>query len=212
MYTIGMLKNLELSKTIYPDWKVYVYYNNTVPIEMIDRYKEFDCELFDMSDHDVPGMFWRFFPHEGVERFISRDSDSRLSMREKHAVDEWVDSGETLHVMRDHPHHDIKIYGGMFGLKIDNNFKLEDEINKWIIDEDRSLFNRNGDVKFLKNMVYKKYEKENDILSHDSCFNQYPFTKSFPTKMENFNFVGEIFNEKDKRSWQYSEWINREEI
>lgn len=58
MYTIGLLKNLELAKKIYSDWKVYVYYNTTVPPEYIEKYKEFDnCKLFDMSDLRCPGVF-----------------------------------------------------------------------------------------------------------------------------------------------------------
>lgn len=38
-----------------------------------------------------------------MARFISRDTDSRLGLRESAAVDEWVKSGKMLHTMRDHP-------------------------------------------------------------------------------------------------------------
>jgi len=214
MYTVGLLRNLELSKNIYPDWKVYVYYNNTVPEDFINQYKEFDnCECFDMSNYNIPGMFWRFTPKDGVERFISRDADSRLSMREKMAVDEWISSGKSLHIMRDHPHHDVCIFGGMFGLKINDDFILEYKINEWIVDKDKSLFNRMGDVYFLRDVVYPKYINGNEVLAHDSIYlNKYPFSKPFPTPMEDYKFVGEIYNSDDSRYPQFMNWIGKKEI
>ena len=67
-------------------------------------------------------MSWRFLPLEDptVERFIARDCDSRLTPRDKAAVDAWVESGKKFHVVcmccvdpahlilgqvRDHPSH-----------------------------------------------------------------------------------------------------------
>jgi hypothetical protein len=210
-YTIGALRNIQLSKEIYPDWKIYLYYNNTVSTDIIDKYKEFDhVKLFDMTNYNMPGMFWRFLPNN-CERFISRDADSRLSMREFVAVDDWINSGKIMHTMRDHPHHTVKVFGGMVGFVIDENFKIEDEINKWIVDKDRSLFNRWGDVLFLET-VYDKYLKENNLISHDSCFTEYPFSKPFPTPLTNYRFVGEIFDENDRRYPQYQEWLRKKEI
>lgn len=47
----------------------------------------------------------------GVDVFISRDADSVLSARESAAVQDWLRSGKTLHVMHDHPHHGVPILG-----------------------------------------------------------------------------------------------------
>jgi len=211
-YTVGLLKNIELSEKIYPDWKVFIYYNNTVPVDMIEKYQSFDnCEIFNMDDYNISGMLWRFFPNDGVERFISRDADSRLSEREKYAVDKWIESGKSLHIMRDHPHHTSNIFGGMFGLVIHDDLNLKNEIIKWSLDKKLSLFNKWDDVNFLY-VIYEKYKNMNDIISHDSCFKHFPFSIPFPTPMENFNFVGEIFDENDTRYYQYQEWINKKEI
>ena len=48
---------------------------------------------------------------------IVRDTDSRLGIREKLAVDEWLDSGKKLHIMRDHPYHRVPMLGGMWGCR-----------------------------------------------------------------------------------------------
>ena len=54
---------------------------------------------------DWSGMFWRFaaIDDHDVEVMLSRDTDSRLTLREKAAVDDWLSSGKLFHVMRDHP-------------------------------------------------------------------------------------------------------------
>ena len=50
---------------------------------------------------------WRFetIDDPDVEINMSRDTDTRILLREKLAVDEWLASGKTFHIMRDHPHH-----------------------------------------------------------------------------------------------------------
>jgi hypothetical protein len=213
-YTKGLLKNIELSPIVYPGWDIYVYYNNTVPEDIIETYKQHDnVSVFDMSDYNIPGVFWRFFPKDYIERFISRDTDSRLSFREKYAVDEWIESGKSLHVMRDHPHHEIPIHAGLFGVVIDKNLDIRKESLKWLTDIKVSdLYQKTADHPFLKKIIYDKYLEKKDMICHDSYFTHHPLSKPFPTMMEDYRFVGEIYDENDNREYQYREWINKEEI
>jgi hypothetical protein len=47
-----------------------------------------------------------------VDVFVSRDLDSIVTDRETAAVQQWLDnSTAVLHVMRDHPLHNVKILG-----------------------------------------------------------------------------------------------------
>ena len=214
MYTVGLLKNLELAKNIYPDWTVYIYYNNTVPVDMIEKYKDFDnCELFDMTGFSGPGVLWRFLPHDNVERFISRDADSRLSMREKLVVDDWIESKKTLHIIRDHHHHGIPIYAGLFGLIVSNDLNLENDIIKYVDDTNNfNLFDKFSDTPFLNRFVYEKYVNIGDVLCHDSCSKNFPFSKPFPTPLQDYRFVGEIYDENDNRNHDYLVWKDKKEI
>ena len=73
---------------------------------------------------DLSGMFgmvWRFLPllDPSVEVVVSRDLDSRLTTREQAAVEDWLETGLTFHVMRDNPHHGTEILGGMWGARLD---------------------------------------------------------------------------------------------
>lgn len=49
------------------------------------------------------GMFWPF----------------QISSREAAAVEQWLATNKTFHVMRDHPQHDTTILGGMWGARWD---------------------------------------------------------------------------------------------
>jgi len=61
-------------------------------------------------------MFWRFLPASDpdMDILIVRDTDSRLGLRERLAVNEWLESGKNFHIMRDHPQHGTLILGGMW--------------------------------------------------------------------------------------------------
>ncbi len=52
-------------------------------------------------------MFWRLLAIDdpGFARLGIRDADSRLTYRERQAVDSWLDSGLPLHTTRHHPGH-----------------------------------------------------------------------------------------------------------
>lgn len=43
----------------------------------------------------------------------------QISSREAAAVEQWLATNKTFHVMRDHPQHDTTILGGMWGARWD---------------------------------------------------------------------------------------------
>ena len=120
-YTVGAIRNAELAKQIYPDWICRFYLGQSVPDKIVWLLEAMqNVELVHKPvDGDWTGMFWRFEPasEEDVEVMISRDTDSRLNMREKAAVEEWLKSDKRFHIMRDHPFHKFPVLGGMWGAK-----------------------------------------------------------------------------------------------
>jgi hypothetical protein len=75
--------------------------------------------MINMTNNSITNkMSWRFLvaSDPNIERYVIRDIDSRISRREKLAVDEWIASGKQFHVMRDHPSHSNNaMSGGMWG-------------------------------------------------------------------------------------------------
>ena len=139
-------------------------------------------------------MFWRFFAIEDADIAIFRDTDSRLSYREKYAVDDWINSNKLVHIMRDHKWHNVKILGGMWGLKkgiLDNirqmikKYANDNIIGYWQIDQD-----------FLKNIIYPLVI--NNSIIHNEFIKGESFAKSFPTKRYKNQYVGQPYDENNK--------------
>ena len=71
----------------------------------------------------VQPMMWRFLVVNDVtvSRFIVRDADSRLILRDATEVEHWIQSGKTFHCIRDHPGHSgWPISGGLWGTLVPN--------------------------------------------------------------------------------------------
>ena len=101
-YTIGVLRNAELAPIVYPGWKVRVYLDRSVPKPVAQQLEALGAQLKFMDDQKmgggIGGMFWRFLvaADPDVDRFIIRDSDSRINPRERLAVEEWIASGKRI--------------------------------------------------------------------------------------------------------------------
>ena len=195
IYNVGAIRNSELWKEIYPDWQMVVYYDNTVPLDTIERLESNGVDCYDMTDKNLYGMFWRFFAVglPDSEYCSFRDCDSRISEREKKSVDEWIESGKSLHVMRDHPYHGIPygndrigILGGMWGIKSDV-LPLIDMIDKFRKDKELSY---GSDQTFLKTIYNVLID---DRYTNDDFFEKIPFTIS----RINGRFIGERIDENN---------------
>ena len=191
MYTIGAIKNAELALSLFPGWVCRFYIGKSTPQEIIDKLNSFsNTENIIMDEEgNWEGMFWRFLPasESDVEIMLSRDCDSRLSVREKSAIDEWLSSDKDFHIMRDHPYHQAAILGGMWGARN----SIIKNISTWI-DEHKKGDYWQVDQEFLRDVVYPKV-KDNSF-THDEFFVKY----RFPTKRDGLFFIGEALTENDE--------------
>jgi hypothetical protein len=152
------------------------------------------------EDGDWTGMFWRFLACKDGDVMISRDTDSRLSLREKLAVDEWLKSDKDFHIMRDHPYHAMEILGGMWGCRNGILNDIESEIikynkgNFWQVDQN-----------FLKEKIYPKILK--NCFVHDSFFKIEVNSKQFPSERINKEFVGDVFDKNNIRHPDYFKFL-----
>ena len=156
IYNIGAIKNVELAKQYYPDFKYWFYIHSpTVPENTIIELKKHENVKIIFKDGDLnttKPMMWRFeaIDDPDVEVMMSRDTDTRILLREKLAVDEWLESGKLFHIMRDHPYHKFPIQGGMFGIKKNPNIpSLCNLINNY-----KQNGVRDYDQDFLRDILY----------------------------------------------------------
>ena len=119
-YTLGMVENAKLAPVVYPGWEVWVYAGTSVPTQIVTQLVDLSARVIAMPEGgNWKGMFWRFeaMCDTSLDVVISRDADSRLSMREQRAVDDFIESRLPIHIMRDHPWHTAVILGGMWGIR-----------------------------------------------------------------------------------------------
>jgi len=170
LYVVGALVNADIAKEEWPDWICRFYVGDTVPKEAIDDLKERDnVEVVEMNkDESWNGMFWRFYPTSDpdVDVVIFRDADSRLNIRDRVAVEEWIASDKGVHIMRDNCQHGWAICGGMWGVKKGTLPNLRNIIEK---NELKEKNNKHGiDQIFLQYEVYDNIIT--DAFVHDDWF------------------------------------------
>ena len=160
-YTYGVIENAKLMPEIYPGWVMRVYVSRGHYI--IPWLLDLDVEVIEMEPAKGSlGMFWRFLAACSPEfpRIIVRDADSRLNPREAAAVQEWIRSDKSLHVMRDHYWHLQKpIIGGCWGIKT-GVFNMLTAIQEW-----PHNFQYGDDEKLLADLVWPAFYP-NDFLRH----------------------------------------------
>lgn len=174
IYQEGAVKNSELAKEIYPDWTARFYVGEGVSGRTKKRLLSNGSEVIEFkTEEGMNPMLTRLLPFADpeVEFWISRDCDSRLSWKEKSAVDEWLESGKTFHVMRDSHNHYYAIPGGMFGV---SNFRLRNKIGYSI---SVNLFYSAGDDQhYLEKNLWSIFCR--DLLCHDTWSHNIPNTKT----------------------------------
>ena len=212
MYTIGALRNADLAKEFYPDFQCWFYiHTDTVPQDIIKQLQQKDNVHVFFKEGDlskIKPMMWRFeaIDHPNVQVMVSRDTDTRILLREKLAVDQWLASDKICHIMRDHPWHNQLIQGGMFGLKKNNIFNITDLSNN---------FNQSGDriydQDFLKNYIYPLV-KESSMI-HASFHTYEPHCLAFPITYDSeYRFVGEYVYADESRNLQNIKELKRGRI
>lgn len=120
-FTAGVIHNLRMKMQVYPEWQMRLYIGENVARSYRKVMEDLGVTVVVKpfsADRWMRGMFWRFDVSDDptVERFIVRDLDSRLTLRERKSVDEWIADGTALHSMHDYlPGHGRPLMGGMWG-------------------------------------------------------------------------------------------------
>jgi len=122
LYTVGAISNAKMAKEIYPDWICRFYIHKpSVPQWVVDELQSVDNVeiVFYHENIGCGGSLYRFYPatEDDVDVMISRDTDSRLTVREKACVDDWLRTHKNLHIIRDACVHQSQMMAGMWGTR-----------------------------------------------------------------------------------------------
>lgn len=164
-YTVNALINADLCKKYYPEWICRIYYDNSVPQNVISLLKsKNNVELVSSVGRGQSRRMWRFLAYDDCDIMISRDIDSHITEREVSAVNDWLQSDKALHVMRDHPHHGNCLQAGMFGIKKHPQLLNIKNLYQQFINSNSD--NYSMDEKFLREQIYNLFK--NNMVVHDS--------------------------------------------
>ena len=117
LYYEGLLDNINIIKTHYPEWGIYVYVGNDVPEDFVNSLSGVIVQY--TNEKGPINMLYRFLAIEqpGVDLMLVRDADSRVHWKDRWAINEFVNSPYLAHTIRDNPVHCIPMLGGLWGLK-----------------------------------------------------------------------------------------------
>jgi hypothetical protein len=199
---------------------VIIKYNKLANPEYIELYKQYPFAKVEMHTHDhLSPMISRIINIDNIPAhsyYFSRDADSRVTDRDIWCMEEFIQSGKTFHVIRDHYFHVKKIMGGTFGIKKPEDFpNLEDIINEWRkTRHDAVLYG--SDEAFLQERLYNIIQ--HDCLVH-SNIRGYKGETVLPILKEqesDTDFIGNVYEynenhfEKSRCHFAYRQHINPE--
>lgn len=120
-YQVPLLENARIVGHLFPGWTIRVYHDASVPPAFRSELARLGVQLrLKALPAGVPQhrkLLWRFdvLADPTVRRFLVRDADALLSVKERVAVDAWLASDCWFHTMRDWYTHTDLILAGMWG-------------------------------------------------------------------------------------------------
>jgi hypothetical protein len=120
-YQIPLLESARIVSHLFPGWTMRVYHDTSVPPTFRSELSRHNVQLrLKALPAGVPQhrrLLWRFdvLADPTVRRFLIRDADALLSVKERVAVDAWLASSCWFHTMRDWYTHTDLVLAGMWG-------------------------------------------------------------------------------------------------
>lgn len=192
-YIIGAHRNIELAKEFFPEWKVRIYVSTNTNF----TYESDNLEIvYRTESQSQEGCFWRFEACDSDDTVIVRDLDDRLSKRHRFVVDEWLKSDKDIHIIRDHPNHVYPVMAGLWGCRKGILRGISTHISNW---NNKDYYTTDQD--FLRNLIYSRNIDKS--LIHDDFHKNIGVERNINMHRENYEFLGDSFDENDKRFESY---------
>ena len=168
-YAYGAMINLVASRAVYPGWACRFYVAADVPRQCVSYLRDNGADVRNIEDeYPSVGLFQRFLVMNDrtVGRFLVRDCDARLSTAEADLVQQWIDSGEPFHVVRDHVLHNELMIGCLWAGRTDCGIDVVDLMRRYFTDGPNAKYGH--DQRMLGRMLWPIIR--NRCLVHDKYY------------------------------------------
>ena len=194
IYKHGALLNAQAYGEYYPD-AICRFYVGASTLEWASEHLApmHHVQIEEMGGPEgFTATFWRYraLQDRTFKYHLFRDCDSRPILRERLAVNDWLENSNKLyHVMRDHPYHNMPILAGLWGVKYDGN--TQNFYNLFRTQNMRSFYQ--CDQVYLKAVVWEVIKTK--TLGHVDCEHYFGEAENRPFPSSGFDegFVGEGF-------------------
>jgi tetratricopeptide (TPR) repeat protein len=170
-YLDGAVANAAAAAFIYPRWTCRFHVDASVPSDTLRALTARGAQVVQVQGLPAEGWgtLWRFLVADdpAVDRYLVRDADSLLNLREAAAVQEWLDSGRHFHAMRDHFDHSELVLAGMWG-GVRAALPPLQVAARGFLGTGNHIPNRTADQEFLRTVLWPTIRKS--LLVHDSQF------------------------------------------
>jgi tetratricopeptide (TPR) repeat protein len=171
-YLSGALTNAVVARYLYPGWTPRFYTDRSTPKAFLDELARNGGQVVVVDDLPAGrfGLFWRFLVEDDpeVDIYVVRDADSVITMKERWAVADWLQSGKAFHVMRDNPQHSELMLAGLWGAHRGNIGDMREKILA-CVQAGRKVGNYiNQDQHFLRTEIWPL--ARNHVKIHDDYF------------------------------------------
>lgn len=123
-YYTGLLENIQIIQTYYPDFEIYVYVGECDPTWVFPD----GIHVIHTGKSGAINAWIRYTPLAFADIGFVRDTDSRITERDRWCIDVFLKSHYSYHGIRDHIWHKSKIMAGLFGWKRSFPLTIDDSI------------------------------------------------------------------------------------
>lgn len=173
-YYNPLIENLKIIQEHYPNWKVWIHFAGDVDagfLRVLESYPQ--VVLRHTGKLGAINMVERFctLDEPGVDLMVVRDADSLIHWRDRWAIQQFLDRPQyTLHVIRDHPAHGIRIPGGLWALRKTDGFTLRAEHDRFT--QNPTDYGVAHDQNFLTACVYPRF-RDSVYVTYDRPANRF---------------------------------------
>ena len=189
IYLQGAVRNAVAAQHLYPEWTCRFYIDDSIPDSLIRELANQGAEVKRVDGLPAArfGTFWRFLVADDpeIDRYLVRDCDACLNLRERAAVEDWIESGRHFHVMRDAMTHTEVMLAGMWG----GVRGALPPVGGSILEFAKTApLSRTADQQFLRERIWPTSRQS--VLVHDSHFADGE-SRDFPARSPSWQHVGQ---------------------
>ena len=168
-YLRGVFDNYLAIEKYFPGWQMVIFVDDTVPEDMLNEIKKLKIEVVHepSGQSSMDKLVWRFKPLDWDKsgRVLIRDVDSVITKKEAELIDQWIESDELFHIIRDWYSHSELILAGLWG-GVAGILPVLQELQGEYVEKEMSF--SHYDQYLLRATVWPRIKKK--VFVHDEVF------------------------------------------